>query len=103
MAAPRSTHRSGRAPSLAPRALSVAALLATSGCLASKGPGRLAPGTDLVRPESSLAGAVRKAVQRCDGLTETAATGDKPDRCGRATTDTVRAAPDTMVRVPRVP
>ena len=105
MAVPRSTHRSRRAPILAPRALSVAALLATSGCLGPKGPGRIAPGTDLVRPEPSLAGAVRRAVQRCDGPTATGAVGDTrdPDRCGRAMTDTVRAAPDTVERVHRVP
>jgi hypothetical protein len=85
--------------------LAVAALLALGGCLSARRPVGLAPGSDMVRAEPALQGAVRRAIQRCDGPAQIGATGGarEPDRCSRARTDTVRASPDTVERVHRVP
>ena len=105
MAAPRPTRRSPRALGPAPGVLAVAALIVLGGCLGTRRPAGPTPGSDLVRAEPALEGAVRRAIQRCDGPTQVGVTGKarEPDRCSRARTDSVRTAPDTVERVQRVP
>ncbi len=105
MAAHRPTRRSRRTLTSAWGALAATALLTLGGCLGSRRPVGLTPGSDMVLAEPALEGAVRRAIQRCDGPTQVGVTGGArgPDRCSRARTDTVRASPDTVERVQRVP
>lgn len=105
MAAHRPTPGSGRTLACAPGVLAVAVLLSVGGCQGARRPVVLTPGSDMARPGSTLDDAVRRAIHRCDGPQQSGATGGArdPERCSRARTDTVRASPDTVERVQRVP